>query len=317
MSHPASRLITLIMLMQRQPGQKASELAEKLGVSVRTLHRYMEMLDEMGIPVYSERGPYGGFSLVRGYRMPPLVLSPEEAVAVSLGTSLVSELWGRLYQDAAQGALAKLDNLLPDEQRSEVAWARRSLIATRLHRSDQRVLAPTLETLRQAIRENRRVQMSYRSMNNPEPTQRELDPYALAFRSGWWYLIGYCHLRQGLRTFRVDRIQELTPSGQSFDWPEGFDVRQYLDQEFQDQPQVRARMRFAPQAASIALSNISDWESVQELPDGSVEISLLAPDLYWLASMALSFGPIVTVLEPEELRQMVREWAQATKNLYS
>jgi len=82
----ATRLITLIMLMQRQPNQKAGELARQLDVSIRSVHRYMAMLDEMGIPVYSERGPCGGFSLVRGYKMPPLIFSPEEAVAVHLGS---------------------------------------------------------------------------------------------------------------------------------------------------------------------------------------------------------------------------------------
>src|SRR5512143_3643304 len=107
MSNTATRLITLLMLLQRQPNQKASDLAEKLGISVRSLHRYIGMLDEMGIPIYSERGPYGGFSLVRGYKMPPLVFTPEEAVAVALGTSLVPEMWGQLYHEVAQGALAK------------------------------------------------------------------------------------------------------------------------------------------------------------------------------------------------------------------
>jgi len=126
MSNTATRLITLLMLLQSQPNQKASDLADKLGVSVRSLHHYITMLDEMGIPVYSERGPYGGFSLVRGYKMPPLVFTPEEAVAVYLGTSLVREMWGKLYQAAAQGALAKIDNVLPEEQRHEIAWARRT-----------------------------------------------------------------------------------------------------------------------------------------------------------------------------------------------
>jgi len=107
MTNTATRLITLILLLQRQPNQKAADLAARLGISVRSLHRYIGMLDEMGIPVYSERGPYGGFSLVRGYKMPPLVFTPEEAVAVTLGTSLVGEMWGQLYQEAAQGALAK------------------------------------------------------------------------------------------------------------------------------------------------------------------------------------------------------------------
>ena len=84
MTNTATRLITLIFLLQNQPNQKASELAQKLGVSLRTVHRYFEMLDEMGIPVYSERGPYGGFSLVRGYKMPPLVFTLEWAASTTL-----------------------------------------------------------------------------------------------------------------------------------------------------------------------------------------------------------------------------------------
>ena len=92
MPNPATRLITLIMLLQRKPNQKAHELAEQLGVSVRTVQRYILMLDDMGIPVYAERGPYGGYALVRGYKMPPLVLTPEEAVAVYLGTGHLVQL---------------------------------------------------------------------------------------------------------------------------------------------------------------------------------------------------------------------------------
>src|SRR5512134_3376700 len=159
MSNTATRLITLIFLLQNQPNQKASELAAELGVSLRTLHRYFEMLDEMGIPVYSERGPYGGFSLVRGYKMPPLVFTPEEAVAVVLGTGIVEEIWGDLYREAARGALAKLENLLPEEQAREVAWARQSLVATGMHRGDLKAQTPVLEKLRRAIREHRNMSM--------------------------------------------------------------------------------------------------------------------------------------------------------------
>src|SRR3989304_5281223 len=185
MSNTATRLITLIFLLQNQPNQKASELAEKLGVSLRTVHRYFEMLDEMGIPVYSERGPYGGFSLVRGYKMPPLVFTLEESVAVVLGTGLVEELWGQLYREAARGALAKLENLLPEEQRQEVAWARRSLIATGMHRFDLDAPAPALEKLRHAVREHRRVNIHYRSSSSLQPEPRDIDPYALVHRWGW------------------------------------------------------------------------------------------------------------------------------------
>ena len=313
---PAARLITLILLLQRQPNQKAAGLAGKLGVSVRTLHRYFAMLDEMGIPVYTERGPHGGFSLVRGYKMPPLVLSPEEAAALYLGVGLVEEIWENLYREAAQGALAKLDSVLPDDQRREVAWARRSLVATGLHRPDLDPAGHHLEKLRRAVRELRTVSMVYAGSRGGEPVRRDLDPYALVHRWGWWYVIGYCHLRQGLRSFRLDRIRELVATGRAFQILPDFDIQAYLAAEFRDQPKIQVRMRFAAQAAQIARANSPYWESLEEQPDGSLVVTLSAPDLKWAASTLLAYGPVVTVLEPAELRRIVRNWALETAGLY-
>jgi predicted DNA-binding transcriptional regulator YafY len=313
MTHPSSRIITLIMLLQSKPNQKAADLARMLDVSVRTLHRYFEQLDEMGVPVYAERGPYGGFSLVRGYKMPPLVLTPEEAVASFLGLSLVEEMWGKLYRSAALGALAKLENLLPDDQRQEVAWARRSLLATGMHRSDQQALAEVLDKLRLATREHKRVHMSYLGR---ETSERELDPYALVHRSGWWYLIGYCHLRQNLRTFRVDRIASLELLETSFEFPTDFNLRAYLATEPPVQPTVRACLRFTPQWAGMARNSRPFWESLEELPDGAIAVTFQAPDLEWAASTTLAYGPAVKVLDPPELRHMVAEWAELVTKLY-
>lgn len=316
MPNPATRLITLIMLLQRRPNQKAADLAAELGVSLRTVHRYFEMLDEIGIPVYAERGPYGGFSLVKGYRMPPLVFTAEEAVAVTLGASLVEEMWGQLYQEAARGALAKLHQVLPDEQRHEIAWARRALLATGMHRHDLEALAPVLEKLRRAARERRRVQMEYHGRSQPQPTRRSLDPYALVHRWGWWYVIGYCHLREGLRTFRVDRIAALALLESTFDVPPDFDLQAYLAQEPGAQPLLEVQLRFRPEAARLAYDNRAYWESLEPQEDGSVQVGFAAPDLIWAASMVLAYGPVVEVLSPPEVRQTVIEWAQATVNSY-
>lgn len=316
MSNTASRLITLIFLLQNRPNQKASELAEKLGVSLRTVHRYFQLLDEMGIPVYAERGPCGGFSLVRGYKIPPLIFTLEEAIAVYLGTSLVSEMWGQLYRDAAQGAMAKLENILPNDQRAEIDWARRSLVVTGLHRTDPAALFPILADLRKATHEQHQISAIYQSTTNAKATKRRIDPYALVLRAGLWYLVGYCHLRTATRIFRVDRIQELTVSSQPFELPEDFNIHQYLENEFKAQTGIRARLHFTPEAAYIVKSNRQVWESVQEEIDGSIVTTLTAPDLAWLASLTLSFANGVTVLEPPELRAMVREWAQATADLY-
>ena len=316
MPNSATRLITLIFLLQNQPNRKASELAEKLGVSIRTIHRYFGMLDEMGIPVYAERGPYGGFSLVRGYKIPPLIFSVEEAVAVYLGTSLVREMWGELYREAAGGALAKLENILPNEQRNEIDWARQSLIATGLHRADPKTWLPILASLRKATHEKNRVSVIYQSGSQTKAQKRRIDPYALVLRTGLWYLVGYCHLRTAIRTFRVDRIQKLSILDQTFQRSQDFNIHNYLENEFREQPSVRARLKFVPEATHIVMSNRIIWESIEENPDGSTVVTLAAPDLPWLASMTLSFANWVTVIEPFELREMVRTGAEATANLY-
>jgi predicted DNA-binding transcriptional regulator YafY len=304
------------MLLQREPNQKGHELAERLGVSTRTIQRYVNALEEMGIPIYSERGPYGGFSLVRGYKMPPLVLTPEEAVAVYLGTSLVEEMWGQLYVDAARGALAKLDNVLPDEQRHEVAWARRTLLATGLHRVDYTSLVPLLEKLRRAIRERRRVHVIYRGRQQSEPIERDVDPYALVHRWGWWYVVGYCHLRQAYRSFRVDRIVELTLLDEMFDAPDDFDIQAYLAAEPHVQPTICVRLRFVPEGALAALDDRVMWDLVDERPDGSVIVAFGAPNLDAAAYTVLSYAPHAIVLEPEELRHQVCERARTVAKLH-
>ena len=317
MTKPASRLITLIMLLQKRPNQKAAELATELGVSVRTLHRYFALLHEMGIPIYAERGPYGGFSLVRGYKMPPLVFTPAEAAAVSLGTGLVEELWGNLYRQAAHAALAKLENLLPEQQRDEVLWARRTLVTVGLYHPGMDALASMLEKLRHAIRESRQVQLLYQSASRPIPESRQLDPYALAFRWGWWYVVGYCHTRRALRTFRLDRIQELTVLQSIFQVPEDFNARAFMENATLGQPQVHASLKFAPEAAQVALLNRHFWSGFTEQQDGSLLVTLLAPDLNWAASTILAYGPVVEVLDPPELRQLIQSWAQSVADLYS
>jgi predicted DNA-binding transcriptional regulator YafY len=311
MANTATRLITLIMLLQRQPNQTAAQLAQELDVSVRTVQRYITMLDEIGIPVYAERGPYGGYALVRGYKMPPLIFTPEEAVAVYLGTSLLKEVWGRLYQEGARGSLAKLDNVLPDEQRREVAWARQTVLAIGTNWADPNLAEPHLEQLRDAMYERRRVRMRYRSRSQQEPLPRDVDPYKLVSRWGRQYCIGFCHWRQAPRTFRLDRIFDLELLDQMFAEPTDFNLQAYLATDPFFQPTVRARLRFGPEAALVALNNRAYWESFEEQPDGAVVVTFAAPDLEAAAGAVLSIGFPAVILEPEGLHELVRTQARA------
>lgn len=317
MSNTATRLITLIMLLQRQPNQSAAQLAQVLNVSVRTVQRYITMLDDMGIPVYAERGPYGGYALVRGYRMPPLIFTPEEAAAVYLGTSLLEEVWGRLYQEAAHGALAKLDNVLPDEQRREVAWARQAVLSIGTNWTNPNLSIPFVEQLLEAIRGRQRVCMHYRSRTQAEPAQRVVDPYKLVSRWGRQYCIGYCHLRQAPRTFRLDRLSGLDLLDETFDELPDFNIREYVAHDPFFQPQVQVRLRYGPEAALTALNNRSYWETLEEQADGSVEVTFAAPDLDAAAGAVIQVGFPAIILEPATLRERVYTQAKAIADHYA
>jgi predicted DNA-binding transcriptional regulator YafY len=316
MSNVATRLISLILLLQSRPGWKAGDLAAELSVSERTVHRYMAMLDDMGIPIYSERGPYGGFSLVRGYKLPPLIFTAEEATVLYMGANLVREVWGRTYDAAATAATAKLDNVLPDDLRQEVARARQSLVIGELSRRDYRPWEPTIHQLRQCIGDRRRVRLLYYSPAPAQQTERALDPYALTFQWGLWYLIGFCHLRQGLRTFRVDRIQSVTSLDDRFAMPRDFDVRDYLARTMRYEPHYRVAVQLRAEVAPQVRERHGDWMAVADEPDGSVVARFEVASLDWVTGWVLGFGALARVLAPPELIARVQEAAEGALQRY-
>jgi predicted DNA-binding transcriptional regulator YafY len=317
MPNVATRLLSLILLLQSRPSWKAAELATELNVSERTVHRYIVMLEEMGIPLYSERGRHGGFSLVRGYKLPPLIFTAEEATVLYMGAHLVREIWGQTYEGAVTAVTAKLDNVLPDDLRDEVARARQSLVfISGMARRDYRPWEPTIHTLRQCIGERRRVRLRYRSPARRTETERVLDPYALAFQWGLWYLVGYCHLRDEMRTFRVDRILQVRPLETTFVQPRGFSVREYLASTMQSEARYHVAVHLDASVAPAARERHDHWMEFTENADGSVIARFGETHLGWAAGWVLSHGAAAKVLEPPELVARVQEAARGALERY-
>ncbi len=308
MSTVATRLLSIIWSLQARALTTAGELAAELGVSERTVHRYIGMLDDMGIPIASERGRGGGFYLVRGYKMPPLRFTAQEASALYIGADVLRRIGGLAYRDAALAAQAKLDNVLPDNLRQQVAQAQQQILFTGFEAIDFEPWEHTLATLRQAIQERQRLRLTYRA-EQAQAAQRVVDAYALVHRWGYWYLAAYCHQRADMRTFRVDRIAQLALLDEEFSRPPDWDLQEFLEQ--QTWPYTHhVRMRFRPQAASHAYDERGAWETLVELEDGSVEVTYRTSDLYWAARVALRYGGDARVLEPPDVAARVREQAQ-------
>ena len=316
MGNVATRLLSLILLLQSRASWKASELATELGVSERTVHRYMGMLDEMGIPIYSERGPYGGFSLVRGYKLPPLIFTAEEATVLYMGANLIRDVWGQTYTDAVTAVTAKLDNVLPDELRQQVGRARQSLVVGGLSRRDYRPWEPMLHTLRQCVEERRCVCLLYTSPARQEETERVMEPYALTFQWGLWYVVGFCRLRHGMRTFRLDRIRQVTSLEEPFVMPDDFSVREYLERSMRFEPSHTVVVQLDGNVAFRVRERHGHWMEIGDHGDGSITARFDVTNLDWTTGWVLSHGASARVLEPPELVARVCEAAEGALRRY-
>jgi predicted DNA-binding transcriptional regulator YafY len=143
-----------------------------------------------------------------------------------------------------------------------------------------------------------------------------MDPYALVHRWGWWYVIGFCHLREEIRTFRVDRITEILLSDSVFSIPTEFNLKVYLKSEQGAQPQIKAKLKVTAGSNQLVTSNPTFWESIEEQADGSLIVIFSSPTLEWAASTTLAYGPAVEALEPSELRLMVADWIESMSRNY-
>lgn len=316
MSNVATRLISMIMLLQSRASWKASALAAELGVSERTVHRYMAMLEEMGIPIYSERGPYGGFALMRGYKLPPLIFTAEEATVLYMGANLVREVWGQAYRDAITSVTAKLDNVLPDDLREEVARVQQSVVVSGLVAKDYRAWEPVIHLLRDCVANRHCVRLTYQTFALEE-TCRDIEPYALTLHHGLWYLVGFCRLRQAMRTFRVDRIQDATPLSQSFAIPSDFSAREYITSSMRFDDNFTIVVKFDSNVAPHIREHHGHWMTLTDHEDGSVTAQFGASTLEWATGWVLSFGRSAEAVEPAELIERVKAEAEGITRRYA
>ena len=315
MTSVATRLLSMIFLFQSRRQWTVAELSRELSVSDRTVHRYIAMLEEMGIPLYSERGPYGGFSLLRTYKLPPLIFTPEEATVLFMGARLVEDIWGKDFHDAVTGVTAKLNNVLPDDIRQEVQRTQRSLVVMTGTSRDYSPYYNLMSTLRNCMANSYQVLLRYHSFSRVE-TERTVEPYALSYRWGNWYLVGFCHLRGETRTFRIDRIKQLDTVDTQFTMPRDFDAKIYLEESMRWENIYQVVVYIDAEAAPEVRERDGDWLQVSDNPDGSVTVRFDVDNLNYAIGWVLSWGRLAKALEPPELVTRVKLAAEELLKQY-
>jgi predicted DNA-binding transcriptional regulator YafY len=308
MYHPTSRVLTVLELLQSRPSITGPELAARLEMDVRTVRRYITHLQDVGIPVEANIGRYGGYRLRPGFKLPPLMLNEEEATAVVLG--LLASTWLGVEQSpvAIEGALAKVSRVLPLQARERLE-AVASRVVLFPHDQPGRPDASLLIKLSEAIGQQQRIAIDYRSYHD-QVTHRKVEPYSVVGRNGYWYLVGYCCLRQDFRTFRLDRIQQIALLTESFERAENFDYQAYLKEQYSEASGgYHIEVEFQAPFYTVQQKIPSSFGQLSATPTGTLFQSQYE-DIIGTARYLVALDLPFVVHDPPELREALLHLAE-------
>jgi predicted DNA-binding transcriptional regulator YafY len=305
MSETTSRVLQLLGLLQSRRVWSGDELAERLGVTGRSVRRDVERLRDLGYPVHASKGHGGGYRLGAGAALPPLLLDPEEAVAMAVCLRVAAGGSVAGVGESALRALSKLDQVMPARLRSQVAAVHEATVTLTLGPSDTPVEPDVLMTLARACRDHEHVNAAYVDIRG-SATQRRLEPYQLVTTGRRWYLLCFDRDRTDWRTLRLDRMADVRALGSTFTPRAAPDAASYVRRAISSSPYAYvARVRYlAPQ---VVVAQSFSAASVDIEPDGPDACVVTAgaddPDrmVPWLAMPGIDFE----VLEPSEVIEAV------------
>lgn len=300
MPKPTTRVLALLEMLQARESTGGAELAEALEVDRRTLRRYIVMLEELGIPITTTQGRFGGYQVVAGYKLPPMMFSDDEALALAVGLLAARELGLAQTLPAVASARAKLERVLPQKLRSRLSAVDDS-IALELTRPVATFDPAIMALLCAATQQRRRVDLVYRSRGE-EQTRRNFDPYGLVYRAGRWYSVGWCHLRRGLRSFRLDRVHSANALETTFDRPEKFDALAYLRQSIAAIPRAHSVEVLLDTDLATAQREVAWMFGLLEWTEEGVLLRAQVEDLNWCARELARLPFEFSVRTPAALR---------------
>ena len=303
---PATRVLSVLeVLLARGLGGGAARAA-RLPLDRRTVRRYIAVLEGLGIPIASERGRDGGYRLMPGFKLPPMMFTDDEALALSVGLLAARNLGLAEAAPAVASASAKLERVTPAGLRKRIR-AIGDTIALDLAQAPASN-NDALVTLSTAALAQQRVNLTYRS-GNDDLSEREFDPYGLGYRGGRWYAVGHCHLRRDLRSFRLDRIAKVEAVPASFQRPKGFDVLGFLGNAIATLPRTHSiEVMLATDLATARKHVFAGFGVISQTSKG-VLLRIEAETLDWVAAELARLPFEFAVLRPAALTDAVRQLA--------
>jgi len=313
MAATSSRTLRLLSLLQSRRHWGGTDLADRLGVSVRTLRRDVDRLRELGYPVEARRGVDGGYALAPGAALPPLVLDDEEAVALALGLQAAATGAVEGMAESSVRALAKVVQVMPVRLRRRVEALRTMTVPAGYGGPPGAGVDPgVLTTVALACRDTERLRFGYSDAAGLR-TDRAVEPWRLVALGRRWYLVAYDLDRQDWRSFRLDRLSGPSATGARFG-PRRLpadDAGEFVRTRVRGRLPTPYRVEAVIQApADEVRRRIGRWASVESTGETECRVRMEADVLDWPATGLAMTGAEFTVLEPPELRDHLRDLAR-------
>ena len=310
MASTSSRTLQLLSLLQHQRYWPGPDLADRLGVSIRTLRRDVDRLRELGYPVQAARGIDGGYSLAAGAALPPLVLDDDEAVALAVGLHAATTSAVTGMAEASVSALAKVVQVMPSRLRRRVDALRAVTVSSGWASPAASVAPDVLTTVAQACRDDERLSFSYNAADGT-PSERTVEPHRLVSLGRRWYLVAYDLDRADWRSFRLDRLTGPAPLGARFRQRTlpAEDAAAFVRRGTARMPasfDVEALVAAPPH---VVRTRLGPWATAEQAPDGATLLRMRTDSLDWAALALGSVGAEFRVLAPAELVEHLGGWS--------
>lgn len=301
------RLTAILIHLQTKRVVRAQELANRFGISLRTVYRDVRSLEEAGVPIGAEAGV--GYFLT-DYHLPPVMFTNAEASALLLGSKLIEKWTDQSVQTEFESALFKIKSVLKradqehlDDLDAQITVAKPTF---RIPYSDS-----LLNTIQYTIARHHILDIQYHSQYNDTETERKVEPVGLYHYRMSWHLIAFCRTRQDYRDFRIDRIRQLTDTGERFPRRERLSLQEYLDRVGKtDMPVVDVVLVFKKSAARYMQEqkHAYGFQAEEDLGE-HVRMHFQTPYLEGLARWLLMYGNSATVEQPDSLQQLMQRLA--------
>lgn len=313
-----ARMLNIMIHLQSNRKMKAQELAQILNTNVKTIYRDIDSLRAADVPIESEPGRYGGYYIPEYfYFKMPRLNSQEIAVLLFAGEILTKEN-GFMYEQYFKSALSKIKNCIRLEDIA-VSEDKLSSISYKIDTLKTKLWENNFYIIERSIVQRKTLEVEYYTLSRNKISKRLLDPYHLIYKKGAWYLIAYCHWREAIKIFRVDRIKSIKETKQTFLPQKDFSLTDYLKHSWQITRGKKWKVKVCFFESAARFVKEVKWlptQKIEELEDGSIIFTAKVSGLLEIKKWILSFGSCAKVLEPEVLRNEIISEIKKTNEIY-